>query len=359
MKIDNFLFNLLFFYKFILLLSYFLNFIFMKDKVVYIKELIEEAKLYIKNANSVFELNLISVKFFGKNGFLNKEFYKLRNYSLKERKILGSFLNKNKKNIKILFNKKQYELKNNFLKLQLKNNDLDVSLPGRNEEYGTFHPITKIIIIVENFFRNLGFSVVYGKEIEDNYHNFDALNIPNNHPSRSFKDTFFLNKNCLLRTQTSTIQIHVMKNNLPPIRIITSGKVFRRDFDKSHTPMFHQIDGFYVDRNVNFSHLKSIIFSFLNFLFKKNINIRFRPSYFPFTTPSAEVDIMNDGKWLEILGCGMVHPNILQNFKINTDIYSAFAFGIGIERLAMIIFGIKDLRVFFENDVRFLKQFSW
>lgn len=213
---------------------------------------------------------------------------------------------------------------------------------------------------VKNFFNKFSFSVFTGLEIEDEYHNFDALNIPIYHPSRTNHDTFWFDKNRLLRTQTSCVQIRVMKENRPPIRIISYGRVYRNDHDQTHTPMFHQIEGLVVDTDISFGNLKEILYSFLQDFFKDNLKIRFRPSYFPFTKISAEVDIMEKKSncWLEVLGCGMLHPNVLLNVGINPENFSGFAFGMGVERLTMLRYGITDLRSFFENDLRFLKQFN-
>jgi phenylalanyl-tRNA synthetase alpha chain len=232
-------------------------------------------------------------------------------------------------------------------------------LPGRYKENGVIHPINHSINYIKNFFSKLGFESISGFEIEDEYHNFDALNIPKDHPARNNNDTFWFDEHRLLRTQTSSMQIRIMKEEKPPIRFIFPGKVYRNDYDSTHTPMFHQVEGLIVEKNINFSNLKWIIYNFLHDFFDKNISIRFRPSYFPFTTPSAEVDIItNVGQSLEVLGCGMVHPSVLKNVNIDCNFYSACAFGIGIERITMLRYGISDLRSFFENDIRFIKQFK-
>lgn len=321
-------------------------------------DLLIQAEKDFREAKDIFSLNLIYSKFLGKNGYLKFKELKIKFGLLKNDKMFGLYFNKTKRKIKNLFELRKIELERKILKNKLESKKIDISLPGRNVESGNFHPITKLIDCIEQYFVRIGFSIEFGPEIEDCYYNFKALNTPSNHPAWSLHDTFWLNKKYLLRTQTSSVQIRVMKNKKLPIRIITSGRVYRRDYDKTHTPMFHQTEGLVIDKNVSFSNLKCIIFNFLNFLFKKRIPIRFRPSYFPFTEPSAEVDIMDkNGKWIEILGCGMVHPNVMNNIGINSNLYSGFAFGIGIERLAMLLFNIKDLRIFFENDIRFLKQF--
>ncbi|XBC44485.1 MAG: phenylalanine--tRNA ligase subunit alpha [Buchnera aphidicola (Schlechtendalia peitan)] len=236
---------------------------------------------------------------------------------------------------------------------------IDTSLVGRRNDIGTFHPITTMINNIENFFSKLGFTIVRGQEIDDEYHNFDALNISKNHPSRTDHDTFWFDSNYLLRTQTSNMQIRSMEEMNLPIRIIVPGKVYRNDHDVTHTPMFHQIEGLVIDKHINFSNLKWTIELFLGYFFNKNVNIRFRPSYFPFTFLSSEVDILGeDKKWLEILGCGMVHPNVFKNVGIDSKIYSGYAFGLGVERVSMLQYGISDIRIFFENDLKFLRQFK-
>lgn len=321
-------------------------------------ELIIKVKKSIENSKNIEDLELIRVKYFGKKGYFLKQIQNIKNISHKKRYLIGFIINRAKKNIQKEFLKRKEILKKISLILKIKNETLDISLPGRRIKNGNFHPISIIIEKIEYFFAELGFSVISGPEIENDYYNFDALNIPKNHPTRNDHDTFWLDSNRLLRTQTSGMQIRTMKYQKPPIRIIAPGKVYRNDYDQTHTPMFHQIEGLIVDKNINFTNIKNIIYNFLFNFFKKKLNIRFRPSYFPFTEPSAEVDIMEVNKnWLEVLGCGMVHPNILINVNIDPDIYSGFAFGMGIERLTMLYYNIKDLRTFFKNDLYFLKKF--
>lgn len=246
---------------------------------------------------------------------------------------------------------------------------LDVTLPGRPQNLGTLHPITQINMQIADIFQKMGYSVAKGPEVELDYYNFEALNFPKDHPARDMQDTFFISENTLLRTHTSCVQIRTMKNQEPPVRIIAPGRVFRCDSDITHTPMFHQVEGLLVDKNISFSDLKGTLVAFLQQMFGAGKAVRFRPSFFPFTEPSAEVDIecvMCAGQgcrvckgsgWLEILGCGMVHPNVLRNVGYNPAIYTGFAFGMGVERIAMLKYGIDDLRKFFENDLKFLRQF--
>jgi len=322
-------------------------------------ELMESVKLEIKSIKTLKELDTFRIKYLGKKGYISSKMIQLRNVSLKKRKEISSILNRFKTNLKSNINEYKQELeKQTFCKV-LEKDSIDVSLVGRRNSIGTLHPVTRMIDDIENFFLKLGFGIVRGQEIDDDYHNFDALNISKNHPSRTDHDTFWFDSNRLLRTQTSNMQIRSMIKMKLPIKIIVPGKVYRNDYDSTHTPMFHQIEGLVIDKNINFSNLKWIIELFLNYFFYKNINIRFRPSYFPFTFLSSEVDILGDNnKWLEILGCGMVHPNVLNNVNIDSEIYSGYAFGLGVERIVMLRYGISDIRIFFENDLKFLKQFK-
>ncbi|XBC39346.1 MAG: phenylalanine--tRNA ligase subunit alpha [Buchnera aphidicola (Nurudea shiraii)] len=322
-------------------------------------KLVNTVKLEIKSIKTLQELNVLKTKYFGKKGYIPSKTLLLRDISLNERKKCGVVLNRFKAYLKVKINKLQKELETLSNNTLLKEHFFDISLSGRFNNLGTLHPITKIINEIENFFLKLGFKIVRGQEIDDDYHNFDALNILKNHPSRTNQDTFWFDSHRLLRTQTSNMQIRCMKDMKLPIKVIIPGKVYRNDSDRTHTPMFHQIEGLVIDKNINFSNLKWIIQLFLSYFFHKNINIRFRPSYFPFTFLSSEVDIFGDSfKWLEILGCGMVHPNVLRNVDIDSNMYSGYAFGLGIERIAMLIYGISDIRIFFDNDLKFLRQFK-
>ncbi|CUX95893.1 Phenylalanine--tRNA ligase alpha subunit [Candidatus Gullanella endobia] len=327
--------------------------------MLHLADLLMQAKADIEQSKDTEELELVRVKYLGKKGYFSQKILEMRNLEPDEWPTVGTVINQTKQDIQKAFAKQKMILECAALKSQLETEIIDISLPGRRMENGGLHPISHTIAHIEDFFGKLGFSVVTGLEIEDDYHNFDALNIPAYHAARTDHDTFWLDATRLLRTQTSSVQIRIMKTKQPPIRIISSGRVYRNDCDQTHTPMFHQIEGLIVDTNISFANLKGIQHDFLNYFFKKDLQIRFRPSYFPFTEPSAEMDVMGEnGHWLEVLGCGMLHPNILYNAGIDSEIYSGFAFGIGIERLTMLRYGITDLRAFFENDLRFLKQFK-
>ena len=304
--------------------------------------------------------DLINLKsqFLGKKGKVTLEFNKIKELNIEDRKKHGQDLNIIKSEISSLLDAAIIKKKNQNLQTA-PSNFFDISLPGKNIGYGSRHPISLTIDLIEKVLLNFGFVTATGPEIENDFFNFEALNIPKNHPARDMHDTFYLTDQMLLRTHTSSVQIHTMLNEKPPIKIMTPGKVYRCDSDPTHSPMFHQVEGLYVDENVNFCHLKGLLTNFLQEFFNnKKIEIRFRPSYFPFTEPSAEIDIKFKNKWLEVLGCGMVHPNVLKNVGINHKDFSGFAFRLGVERLAMLKYGISDLKVFFDNDITFLSQFS-
>ena len=313
------------------------------------------------------QLEQVRIEFLGKKGQLQRLMKELRNASPQEKPKLGNDIILLKQYVEQAINDKDVSLGSKSVK---KSSEIfDTTLPGRKELTGTLHPITQVMEEITSIFFGLGFQVEEGPEIETDYYNFEALNIPKDHPARDMQDTFYIEDETVLRTHTSPVQIHVMENREPPLRIIAPGKVYRCDSDVSHTPMFHQIEGLMVDEGVSFSHLKGIMNIFLQEVFGKNTQIRFRPSFFPFTCPSAEVDIlcvMCNGKgcrvcsqtgWLEILGAGMVDPAVFQSVDYDPEKWTGFAFGLGIERIAMLKFGINDIRLFFENDLRFLKQF--
>ena len=326
-----------------------------------LKKVLEEATQSIKDIDNPSDLEKLRVKFLGKKSLLNTFMKSLSDLDNEEKAQAGKKLNDTKKKINDLLGEKKISLSKSKGK---EDDGFDISMPGKASSLGSLHPITKTMNCAIQIFESLKFECVEGPEIEDEFHNFTALNIPETHPARAMHDTFYLENNNLLRTHTSSVQVRVMDQENPPIRIIAPGKVYRKDSDITHTPMFHQIEGLYIDKEVSFSNLKSIINIFLKSFFEEDdLKIRFRPSYFPFTEPSAEVDIEyidNKGNknWLEILGCGMVHPNVLDMANIDSTIYSGYAFGLGVERLAMLKLGITDLRLFYENDLRFLKQFQ-
>ena len=318
--------------------------------------LISTLKDNLAECDSLNELALIKSQYLGKQGKLTFELSRIKDSKLSERKELGQVLNNIKIQINSLIDKKSESLANTNKKKKL--NFFDVTLPGRNISSGSRHPISITINTITKILNNCGFTSVSGPEIEDEFYNFEALNIPASHPARDMHDTFYVTDNKLLRTHTSSVQIHTMLANKPPLRIMTPGKVYRCDSDPTHSPMFHQIEGLCIDKDINFCQLKGLLINFIEQFFGKKMEIRFRPSYFPFTEPSAEIDIKFNNQWLEVLGCGIVHPNVLKNVKINHKQYSGFAFGLGIERLAMLKYGITDLRIFYDNDISFLSQFS-
>ncbi|MEZ8133079.1 MAG: phenylalanine--tRNA ligase subunit alpha, partial [Porticoccaceae bacterium] len=286
-----------------------------------------------------------------------------------ERPAAGAKINDVKQSLQDLIGQRKMHFESIELDAKLADETIDVTLPGRGEDVGGLHPVTRTMERIEGFFSRIGYDVEVGPEIEDDYHNFEALNIPSHHPARAMHDTFYIDPTTVLRTHTSPVQVRTMERHAPPIRIICPGRVYRCDSDLTHTPMFHQVEGLVVDKDISFADLKGVIDQFLKAFFEADLPVRFRPSYFPFTEPSAEVDIQctncgGDGcrvcshtGWLEVMGCGMVHPNVLEHCDVDTDTFTGFAFGMGVERLAMLRYGVNDLRLFFENDLRFLKQF--
>ncbi|WP_404399311.1 phenylalanine--tRNA ligase subunit alpha [Idiomarina seosinensis] len=324
-----------------------------------LEEIVNQAGQAIASADSPQRLDEVRVEYMGKKGKLTELLKGLGKLDASERREAGQKINQAKQQVQNSINARKELLKAEELKAKLEAERIDVSLPGRGTQVGGVHPVTQTIRRIEQFFGDLGFSVKEGPEVEDGFHNFDALNIPANHPARADHDTFYFTPSSMLRTQTSGVQIRTMEVEQPPLRIISPGRVYRNDYDQTHTPMFHQVEGLMVDTDVSFTQLKGILEDFLTHFFEESLQVRFRPSYFPFTEPSAEVDVMGkDGKWLEVLGCGMVHPNVLKAVGIDAEKYTGFAFGMGVERLTMLRYGVTDLRSFFENDLRFLKQFN-
>jgi len=313
----------------------------------------------ISECSNLKELELLRVKYLGKKGAITKQLKALGKLTPSERPKAGQKINILKEKVQSLIDARKIVLADASIQEKIESSSIDVTLSGRKNNRGNIHPISSILYEIESIFHNSGFRVEDGPEIEDEYHNFTALNIPENHPARAMHDTFYFNTNYLLRTHTSPIQIRSMETHGVPIKVIAPGKVYRRDSDITHTPMFHQIEGLVIDKDINFTHLKGMLHQFINTFYKRDMELRFRPSYFPFTEPSAEVDILSkDGSWLEILGCGMVHPKVLENLKIDPEVYTGYAFGMGVERLAMLRHEIKDIRLFYENDLHFLNQFK-
>jgi len=317
----------------------------------------EQALLEISSASDLKHLDQLRVDYLGKKGRLTEQLKMLGKLPTEERPKAGQIINDVKITIQNALEERKKIFKDEQLKEIIEEGHVDVTLPGKGIRRAGLHPITLTIQRIEALFQQIGFEVVDGPEVEDKYHNFEALNIPEYHPARAMHDTFYFGDGRLLRTHTSSVQIRVMQNDIPPFRFIAPGRVYRCDSDMTHTPMFHQVEGVIVDETVTFSQLKGLLINFLEIFFEKKLKTRFRPSYFPFTEPSAEVDIMSEQGWLEILGCGMVHPNVLENVGIDPEKYMGLAFGMGVERLAMLYYGVEDLRLFFDNDLQFLEQF--
>ncbi len=339
-------------------------------------DIIKIKEEYISKLNQDIDLNQVNqfkTELFGKNGKISNEFKKMGSISAEARKKFASDLNAIKDEIQNLISKKIQEIEIQEINLKIKNEKVDVTLPERSFSQGRIHPVSQVIDEISSIFSEIGFNVEEGPDVENEYNNFSALNTPENHPARDMHDTFYLDKNkeFLLRTHTSPVQVRTMLNGKPPFKIIAPGRTYRSDSDQTHSPMFHQVEGLHIDKNINMGHLKGCLNYFIKEFFEVDkIKMRFRPSHFPFTEPSAEVDIgyeVKDGKivigegnkWLEILGCGMVHPNVLKNVKVDTLKYQGYAFGIGIDRLAMLKYGINDLRAFFETDYRWLNHFGF
>ena len=327
-----------------------------------LQNLVSEALEKVDQAGDIKALDQVRVDYLGKKGVLTAQLKNLGQLSAEERPQAGAKINEAKQQVEVVIREKKAVLEGAALAEKLASESIDVTLPGRGQKTGGLHPVTRTLQRIEGFFKNAGYSVEQGPEVEDNFHNFDALNIPAHHPARAMHDTFYFNAETLLRTHTSPVQIRTMEKQNPPIRIICPGRVYRCDSDLTHTPMFHQVEGLLVDKNVSFANLKGTVEQFLRTFFEdENLNVRFRPSYFPFTEPSAEFDIewaSSKTGWLEVGGCGMVHPNVLKSSGVDPEEYMGFAFGLGVERLAMLRYGVNDLRMFFENDLKFLEQFN-
>lgn len=331
--------------------------------------LVAQALQAIAKTDDVASLEQLRVQYLGKKGELTQVMKTLGNLSPEERPKVGALINAAKEKVQTALNTHKDNLEQAALNKKLAAEQIDVTLPGRGQPTGSIHPITRTLERIESFFTNIGYSVEEGPEVEDDYHNFEALNIPGHHPARAMHDTFYFNANMLLRTHTSPVQVRSMEAQQPPIRVVCPGRVYRCDSDMTHSPMFHQVEGLLVDTDISFADLKGTIEEFLRVFFEQQFEVRFRPSFFPFTEPSAEVDIQcvickgngcrvcKQTGWLEVMGCGMVHPNVLRMSGVDPEKYSGFAFGMGAERLAMLRYGVNDLRLFFDNDLRFLSQF--
>ncbi len=329
-----------------------------------VSHILREASDRIAAASALTELDEIRVHYLGKKGKLTSLLKSLGKLPLEEKPAAGQIINAAKKELQSLLNEKKVGLEKDFLNINLEKESIDVTLPGRGSGQGSLHPVSLVQQKIEDLFLHMGFSLERGPEVENEYHNFNALNIPEHHPARAMHDTFYLENGLLLRTHTSPVQIRVMSERGVPLRIISPGRVYRCDYDQTHTPMFHQVEGLWLGDGVTMSELKGLLDKFLQSFFEHDgLAIRYRPSYFPFTEPSMEVDIKINSEygitgWLEVLGCGMVHPRVLSNVGIDPHESSGFAFGMGVERLAMLKYGISDLRLFFENDLEFVNQFG-
>ena len=324
-----------------------------------VDDIVRDAQAAVAAARSPGELDEVRVRFLGRQGRITSESRAIGALAPDRRPAAGKRLNDGRRAIQDALEARKAALSADVLRSKLASEGIDVSLPGRGQSNGGLHPVTRTLDRICSLFRAIGFEVVEGPEIEDDYHNFEALNIPAHHPARAMQDTFYFPDGRVLRTHTSPVQIRVMQSRQPPLRIVAPGRVYRCDSDQTHTPMFHQVEGLMVGEDVSFAHLKGILHDFLRHFFEADdLEVRFRPSYFPFTEPSAEVDIRGERGWLEVLGSGMVHPRVLENCGIDSERYTGFAFGMGVERFAMLRYGVDDLRSFFENDLRFLKQFA-
>ncbi|QVL50429.1 MAG: phenylalanine--tRNA ligase subunit alpha [Thiocapsa sp.] len=324
----------------------------------------------IAAAADLASLDQVRVRYLGKSGELTALLKQLGTLPAAERPAAGQEINQAKVTVQVAIDQRKVVLEEASLTARLAAERIDVSLPGRGRRPGGLHPVTRAMRRIERLFANAGFAVAEGPEVEDAYHNFEALNIPEHHPARAMHDTFYFDAELLLRTHTSPVQIRVMEEQAPPLKIIAPGRVYRCDSDLTHTPMFHQVEGLLVDEQVSFADLKGVLYDFLRNFFERDLELRFRPSYFPFTEPSAEVDIQcvicggsgcrvcKQTGWLEVLGCGMVYPEVFRHVGIDPDRYLGYAFGMGVERLAMLRYGIDDIRLNFENDLRYLRQFS-
>ena len=335
-----------------------------------LESIVTAAMARIADAGNPAELDRVRVEYLGKSGRVTEYLKGLKDLPEDERPQAGQRVNRAKQELQGAIEARARILDERALEEQLAREALDVTLPGRGQGDGGLHPVGRVLDRIESLFCRAGYEVARGPEVEDDFHNFEALNIPADHPARAMHDTFYFDAHTVLRTHTSPVQIRVMRERTPPLRVIAPGRVYRCDSDVTHTPMFHQVEGFLVDEGISFADLKGTLTDFLRAFFERDCAVRFRPSYFPFTEPSAEVDIacvICDGAgcrvckhtgWLEVMGCGMIHPQVFANVGVDSERYTGFAFGLGVERMAMLYYGVNDLRLFFENDLRFLRQFG-
>ena len=331
---------------------------------------VTNATAEILGCSNLADLEQIRVRLLGKKGELTNQLKSLGQMEPEARRQVGAIINLAKEQLTTALDERRDELEAKQLEQQLANESIDVTLPGRGQSVGGLHPVTRVRQRIEKLFASAGFTVVDGPEIEDDWHNFEALNIPGNHPARAMHDTFYFGDGRLLRTHTSPVQVRAMQKMRAPLRVIAPGRVYRCDSDMTHTPMFHQVEGLVVDQNISFANLKAVLHDFMKSFFEADVSMRLRPSYFPFTEPSAEVDIScvacqgqgcrvcKQTGWLEVAGCGMVHPNVLRSVDIDPEQYTGYAFGMGVERLTMLRYKVTDIRMYFENDINFLKQFN-
>lgn len=330
-----------------------------------LEALTQQALAEVVAASDTATLDQVRVQYLGKKGEISALMKQLGSVSAEERPKLGAVINAAKDQVQQAITERKQALENAALNARLAAETIDVTLPGRDLAEGSLHPVTRTLERIEEIFARAGYGVAEGPEVEDDFHNFESLNIPSHHPARAMHDTFYFDPTTLLRTHTSPVQVRTMENSEPPFRIICPGRVYRCDYDQTHSPMFHQVEGLLVDEGVSFADLKGTLEQFLSVFFEKELTVRLRPSYFPFTEPSAEIDIEwvietpegTKRRWLEVGGCGMVHPEVFKHVGIDSEKYTGFAFGMGVERLAMLRYGVNDLRLFFENDLRFLQQF--
>jgi phenylalanyl-tRNA synthetase alpha chain len=322
-------------------------------------DILPEAQREFAACNNIQDLEQAKARFLGKSGSLTEQLKGLGKLSAEERPAAGAAINVVKQGVEEALKARRDAILNAEQAKQLASESIDVTLPAREQGKGSLHPVTLTMNRLEQIFRSIGFEVAEGPEIETDFYNFTALNIPQDHPARAMHDTFYIDDKHVLRTHTSPVQVHYMENKTPPLKIIAPGRVYRVDSDATHSPMFHQVEGLWVDENISFANLKGVVQDFLQRFFERDdLEVRFRPSFFPFTEPSAEMDMSWNGGWLEIGGCGMVHPEVFRHVGIDSEKYRGFAFGLGVERLTMLRYGVNDLRLFFNNDMRFLQQFG-